>query len=70
VKHKHNKTDSGHMQWWFIVKGDEDAMEESEGEWDHVLLQTSWKLEACYRLIPHSPSSLKPFNPNQTNVLF
>ena len=38
----------GHSRWWFIVKGEEEQLKELDGEWDRVMIQTSWKLEPCY----------------------
>ena len=47
---------SGRIHWWFIVKGSESDLEELEREWDHVHLQTGWKLENCYMSPLSSPN--------------
>ena len=52
---------SGRTHWWFVVKGSETDLENLEREWDHVQLQTGWKLEIC--LMSQLPSN--PESPNQ-----
>ena len=47
---------SGRIHWWFILKGSESDLEELERDWDHVQLQTGWKLENCYMSPLSSPN--------------
>lgn len=40
-------TVDGRDRWWFHLLGEEELLKQLEGEWESVLLQTSWKLEPC-----------------------
>ena len=35
-------------KWWFIVRGEEDLLQQVEGAWNTVAVQTAWKLEPAY----------------------
>ena len=48
---------SGKDKWWFILKGDEEAMKSLENAWEPVKLQTGWQLEPCTKPITPSTSS-------------
>ena len=41
------KTRPDTNRWWFLLKGTEPLLQQLEGEWDKVSLQTNWKLEPC-----------------------
>ena len=43
-----DRSRSGKLYYWFILKGSENVLCKLEGEWDRVNLQTDWKLESCY----------------------
>ena len=45
-KYKTGKDNRG--RWWYIVRGTEEDLCELDSEWDHVHIQTSWKLETCF----------------------
>ena len=35
-------------RWWFVIRGDEEAMRQLEGKWNAVVMQVGWKLEPLY----------------------
>ena len=35
-------------KWWFIVRGEEDLLQQVEEAWNAVAVQTTWKLEPAY----------------------
>ena len=37
------------QKWWFVVRGEEDMLQQVEGAWNSVAMQTAWKLEPAYR---------------------
>ncbi len=50
VKRKYKTTDEGKItRWWYIVRAEEELLKQLEGTWEKVQLQTSWKLEPCYK---------------------
>ena len=36
------------LKWWFVIRGEESVLQELEGEWSAVAMQTAWKLEPVY----------------------
>ena len=36
------------LKWWFIVRGEEDLLQQVDGAWNTVAVQTAWKLEPAY----------------------
>ena len=36
-------------QWWFVLHADETLLVALEEKWDSVRLQTSWKIEPCFK---------------------
>ena len=36
-------------KWWYIIRAEEGLLKELDGKWEKVKLQTSWKLEPCYK---------------------
>ena len=42
---------SNKTRWWYIVRADESLLVELENDWECVQLQTSWKLEQCFRTV-------------------
>ena len=36
------------LKWWFVIRGEESVLQELEGEWSTVAMQTAWKLEPVY----------------------
>ena len=50
VKRKYKTTDTGKLsKWWYIVRAEEGLLQQLDGKWEKVKLQTSWKLELCYK---------------------
>ena len=50
VKRKYKTTDMGKLsKWWYIVRAEEGLLKQLDGKWEKVKLQTSWKLEPCYK---------------------
>ena len=45
-------------RWWFVIHASENVLLDLEGSWDQLQLQTSWKLEPCF----------KPSDPVTSNV--
>ena len=45
VTNKDGKT----SKWWFLIKGDEPALTELEKSWECISVQTSWKLQDCFK---------------------
>ena len=37
------------QKWWFIVRGEEYVLQQVEGAWSSIVIQTAWKLEPAYR---------------------
>ena len=35
-------------RWWFVIRGDEEAMSQLEEKWNAVAMQVGWKLEPLY----------------------
>ena len=35
-------------KWWFVIRGEENKLQELEGEWRAIAIQTAWKLEPVY----------------------
>ena len=57
---------SGKDKWWFILKGDEEALKSLGNVWKTVKLQTGWQLEPCTKPItPSTSSSNTPSSPMQ-----
>ena len=50
-------TVDGRDRWWFHLLGEEELLKQLEGEWESVLLQTSWKLEPCSKPARHEKST-------------
>ena len=44
-------TDGKVTRWWYIIHAEEACLQQLENEWQKVELQTSWKLEPCYRYL-------------------
>jgi hypothetical protein len=40
---------NGKVCWWFVLHDDEANLQVIDAKWEQVELQTSWKLEPCYR---------------------
>ena len=45
------------QKWWFIIRGEEDLLQQMEESWSAVSVQTTWKLEPAYM-----------YNDNETTV--
>ena len=71
-------TDGKVTRWWYIIHAEEACLQQLESEWQKVELQTSWKLEPCYRYLesdeqtplsgeqcplPESESEVAPLDP-------
>ena len=42
--------DVGHVKrWWFIIHAPENVLLNLENLWEHLHLQTGWKLKPCFR---------------------
>ena len=53
-------TDGKVTRWWYVIHAEEACLQQLESEWQKVELQTSWKLEPCYRYLEsdeRTPSS-------------
>ena len=35
-------------KWWFVIRGEENKLQELEGEWRAIAIQTVWKLGPVY----------------------
>jgi len=56
VKRKYKTNNDGKIaRWWYILHAEEAQLKQLEQEWERVHLQTSWKLEPCYKH-PLTPS--------------
>ena len=52
VKRKFKTGTAGKVtRWWYIIHVEEACLQQLENEWQKVELQTSWKLEPCYRYL-------------------
>jgi len=40
------------QRWWFVVRGDESLLQELDGCWNSVALQTSWQLSPLVQYLP------------------
>ena len=40
---------NGNHQWWFVIHDDESVLSDLDTKWNLVQVQTSWKLECCYK---------------------
>ena len=54
-------------QWWFVLHADESLLVALEEKWMSVCLQTSWKIEPCFKPAEvsteeNTPSSVTPVN--------
>ena len=59
VKRKYKANDKDKVvKWWYILRAEEAVLNQLEQEWEKVQLQTSWKLEPCYKLPTDSPTPL------------
>ena len=50
VRRKDKEGKSKKSTWWYVVHGDEHLLTELESKWASVNLQTSWKLEPCFKI--------------------
>ena len=50
VRRKTKEMPNGKACWWFVLHNDEARLQAIDAKWEHVELQTSWKLEPCFRL--------------------
>ena len=50
VRRKTKEMPNGKACWWFVHHDDEARLQAIDAKWEHVELQTSWKLEPCFRL--------------------
>lgn len=42
-------SDNGRItRWWFLVRGEEEVLAELQQIWEHISIQTSWRLEECF----------------------
>ncbi len=58
IKRKFKTTDRNRVtKWWFVLRGEEQLLEQLQEEWPAVSVQTSWKLEPVlsYGDIPDDP---------------
>ena len=53
------KSDTSRKRWWSLLKASEEVLESLESNWEHVQIQTNWKLEQCTKPIevPDNPTS-------------
>ena len=49
VKRKSRIMPNGNHQWWFVIHDDESVLSDLDTKWNLVQVQTSWKLECCYK---------------------
>ena len=49
VRRKYKTGKDNRSRWWYIVKGAEEDLCKLDSEWDHVYIQTSWKLKGCFK---------------------
>ena len=49
VRRKSKEMPNGKVCWWFVLHDDEANLQVIDAKWEQVELQTSWKLEPCYR---------------------
>ena len=54
VKRKTKELSNGKVCWWFVLHDDEANLCAIDTMWEQVQLQTSWKLEPCFRFTSHS----------------
>ena len=81
-KYKTAKSDSKRIvHWWFVVRGDEEVLEQLENDWNTISIQTAWKLEPLLEFqresttatgripteIPHPPCPVVT-QPNQSRA--
>ena len=55
IRRKFKTTTGNRSRWWFVVRGSEEDLCNLENEWDRINIQTSWKLEVCYKLVENPP---------------
>ena len=55
IRRKFKTTTGNRIRWWFVVRDSEEDLCNLENEWDRIKIQTSWKLEVCYKLIENPP---------------
>ena len=49
VKRKHKIRSNGSNQWWFVLHDNEATLCVLESNWSLIEVQTSWKLESCFK---------------------
>ncbi len=56
------------MKWWFVLRGEEQLLEQLQDEWPAVSAQTSWKLEPVlsYTTIPDIPGTTTAEQPKES----
>ena len=81
VRRKYKTGKDNRSRWWYIVKGAEEDLCELDSEWNHVHIQTSWKLEACFKpmqtplplshtkVCPRNEADVEESNPPEETVL-
>ena len=65
VRRKFKKNRNNTVQWWFLIRGEEEVLQVLQQEWEGIYSQTSWKLERCCRPVQNngeqSPGDLCSF---------
>ena len=61
-------------QWWFVLHANENLLVALEEKWASVHLQTSWKLEPCYKPVDNLQASVSDVavhnpSPSHSNAL-
>ena len=57
ARRKTKELRNGRVCWWFVLHDDEVCLQDIDAKWEHVKLQTSWKLEPCFYLSTEPSSS-------------
>ena len=53
IRRKFKKGGEGVLQWWFLIRGEEADLLLHNQKWEAIHMQTTWKLEHCYKPITH-----------------
>ena len=62
VKRKTKQIGENKERWWFVIHGNEESLANLDLLWERVQIQTSWKLETCFKAAAStSHSTLQSF---------